>query len=80
MIKIEKLALTIIYLKRIFIVGLVYLMQIHNIFISAKLTKPLFDTLDKIKHYLANFIEKEFTVKRVSLNIVDLFVTILRVK
>lgn len=78
------IALSTLMIRKHFLIdsfsGIVMATFSYNLFVSGKLTKPLFDTFEKIKHYLANLIEKGFTFKRASRNLVYLFVTILRMK
>jgi len=78
------IALSTLMIRKHFLIdsfsGIVMATFSYNLFVSGKLTKPLFDTFEKIKHYLAYLIENNFTVKRVSRNLVYLFVTILRMK
>lgn len=78
------IALSTLMIRKHFLIdsfsGIVLATFSYNLFVSGKLTKPLFYKIEKIKHYLANFIEKEFTLKRVSRNLVYLFVTILRIR
>ena len=78
------IALSTLMIRKHFLIdsfsGIVMATFSYNLFVSGKLTKPLFDIFEKIKHYLANYIEKEFIVKRISRNFIYLFVTILRMK
>lgn len=78
------IALSTLMIRKHFLIdsfsGIVMATFSYNLFVSGKLTQPLFDTFEKFKHYLAYLIEKEFTVKRISPNLIYLFVTILRMK
>lgn len=78
------IALSTLMIRKHFLIdsfgGIVMATLSYNLFVSGKLTKPLFDTIKKIKNHLANFIEKEFTFKRVSRDFAYLFVAILRMK
>lgn len=52
----------------------------YNLFVPGKLVKPLFNTIEKLKNYLANLIENKFTVTRVNRNLIYLLIVILRMK
>ncbi|MDR3626889.1 MAG: phosphatase PAP2 family protein [Ignavibacteriaceae bacterium] len=78
------IALSTLMIRKHFLIdsfsGIVMATFSYNLFVSGKLTKPLFDTFGKIKHYSAYLVENKLTAKRVSRNLVYLFVTILRMK
>lgn len=78
------IALSTLMIRKHFLIdsfsGIVMTTFSYNLFVSGKLTKPLFDTFEKIKHYLAYLIEKKITVKPVSRNLIYLLIAILRMK
>jgi membrane-associated phospholipid phosphatase len=78
------IALSTLMIRKHFLIdsfsGIVMATFSYNLFVSGKLTKTLFDTIEKIKHYLAYLIENNLNVKRVSRNLIYLLVTILRMK
>ncbi len=78
------IALSTLMIRKHFLIdsfsGIVMATFSYNLFVSGKLTKPLFDNFKKMKHCLANQIENNFSVKRVSRNLVYLIITILRMK
>jgi len=78
------IALSTLMIRKHFLIdsfsGIVMATLSYNLFVSGKLTKPLFDTIDKIKNYLAYCIENKYAGKRFSHNPIYLLVTILRMK
>jgi len=78
------IALSTLMIRKHFLIdsfsGIVMATFSYNLFFSGKLTKPLFDTIEKLKHSMAHLIENKFTIKRVGRNLIYLFITILRIK
>ncbi len=60
--------------------GIVMATISYNLFVSGKLTKPLFDTIEKLQNYLVHLIKKIHTEKQFSQNLIYFFITVLKLK
>lgn len=78
------IALSTLMIRKHFLIdtfsGIVMASFSYNLFITGRLTKPLFDTLKKVKHNLASLIERKSTVPKTSRSFVYLLAAILRMK
>ena len=78
------IALSTIMVRKHFLIdsfgGIVMATFSYNLFISGRITKPLFDKINKLKKYLASIIENKIAIKHFNCSLAYQFVTILRMK